>query len=184
MEVQNVSRYSSYSATPPVVYDKSPYSCIPLPSQLDDCHEPVILHPMLRYSHIDRLEFDLLNPGECVVRLTSRGYGLLEPATHPPLPSLSLLIPSFPWPLTVHASSTWRGVPVVTVLDVLSELYRALRMAAAEDVVCGGLIASGRLDARTEPRVLQRLEYLRGRRKFLGLTSSNVVGDVMIVHVG
>ncbi|KAF7419497.1 hypothetical protein PC9H_002088 [Pleurotus ostreatus] len=196
MEVQNASCYSPYSSappttSPPVVHDKSPYSCVPLPSQLDDCHEPVILHPMLRYSHVDRLEFDLGNPGECTARLTSRGHGLLEPATYPPLPSLSLLIPSFPWPITVHASSAWRGVPVVTVLDILSELDRALRIAAAEDVVRGGLIASGRrqnrqsprLDARTEPRVLQRLEYLRGRKKFIGLTKSNVGGDVMIVHV-
>lgn len=197
MQVQSVLCYSSCSSapptiSPPVVHDKSPYSCIPLPSQLDDGHEPVILHPMLRYSHIDRLELDLLNPEECVMRLTTRGHGLLEPATIPALPSLSLLIPSFPWPITAHASSAWRGVPAVTVLDILSALDCTLRMTAAEDVVRGGLIASGhweqnsqspRLDARMEPRVLQRLEYLRGRRKFVGLTNSNAGGDLVVVHI-
>ncbi|KAG9221497.1 hypothetical protein CCMSSC00406_0009486 [Pleurotus cornucopiae] len=197
MEVQNASasRHSTFTSappttSPPVAHHKSPYSCIPLPSQVDHHHRPIIIHPALHHRHTDRLELDLLNRSELPARLMRRGCAL-EPATNPPLPSLSLLIPSFPWPITVHASSTWRGRPAVTALDIFAALDRALRLPASEDVVPGGLMGSGRrqnwqasqLDARNEPRVFERLEYLRGRRKFVGLSNSTMDSDTMVVHI-
>lgn len=79
----------------------------------------------------------------------------------------------------------------MTALDIFAALDRALRLPASEDVVPGGLMGSGRrqnwqasqLDARNEPRVFERLEYLRGRRKFVGLSNSTMDSDTMVVHI-
>ncbi|KAJ6450930.1 hypothetical protein C8R45DRAFT_1113853 [Mycena sanguinolenta] len=50
---------------------------------------------------------------------------LLEPAVYPPLPTISLVTPHLPWALTIPPAT---NATYVTVLDVLTAIYRALRV--------------------------------------------------------
>lgn len=105
---------------------------------------------------------------------------LNQPATKPMLSSITLLIPYFPWPIIAHASTTSGGSPVVTVSDIFDALYRELWLPAAENVIREGLM--GTKQAST-PRTIQRLDYLGGRRKFVGLSHSAMGEDTMNVHI-
>jgi len=53
---------------------------------------------------------------------------LNDPATYPPLPSLTLVSSHLPWDLNISRSSQL----YVTVADVLGGLYRALRICATQ----------------------------------------------------
>ncbi|KAL4262888.1 hypothetical protein AB1N83_005596 [Pleurotus pulmonarius] len=177
-------------AAPPATPRKPKPPCIPLPSQLhhSQLHQnisPPKLHFVLDYQQ--QIQFDLFDRRECLRWCMKWESTLNQPATKPTLPSITLIVPFFPWPIIAHASTTLGGNPVVTVLDILNALYRGLWLPAAEDVVWEGLMENKR--ARTNSRCstgwarIQRLEYLGGRRKFVGLSHSDVGGDIMNVHI-
>lgn len=53
---------------------------------------------------------------------------LNDPATHPPLPSLTFVSSHLPWEINISRTSQ----PYVTISDVLGGLYRALRTCATQ----------------------------------------------------
>lgn len=83
----------------------------------------------------------------------------VELATQPPLPSITVVHPLLPWCITVHRSGIdGQGV---TIVDVLCAIYAAMRVKEEEEF--GGKT---------------RLEYLQGKKMLLGLTRSQLGGDV------
>lgn len=185
MSITTALSSTSLPSTPPP-HRMSLYACIPLPPQINHHDGHVTLHPLLQYNHARKLDFDLLDPRQCDAQLKQWGDARREPATNPSLPSLALLIPSFPWPIVVHASSIQRGTPAVTILDVIAELYRVLQLPAAEYSVQEGLMGLSRgLDAHGSKvgPAIRRLGYLHGRYKLVGLSHSSQGGDAFVVHV-
>ncbi|KAF4564920.1 hypothetical protein EYR40_011095 [Pleurotus pulmonarius] len=162
------------------------YACIPLPHQVNHQDGHITLHPKLERNDARKLDFDLLDPGRCDAQLRQWGNTCYEPATNPPLPSLVLLIQGFPWPIVVHASTMRWGVAAVTVLDVITELSRALQLPAAEYAVQDGLMGSTRgadpQSSKAAPEI-RRLEYLRGKSRLVGLSHSILDGEALMVHI-
>jgi hypothetical protein len=123
---------------------------------------------------------------------------LNEPATHPPLPTLTLLSSThLPWPIIVSAS-THVGV---TVGDLLTCLYRQLRrtVSEAEFRSLPGPDAQSRVSLSfqdryrriSDPRVaaeekakgLKRVDFLMGRVRWMGLSSTKASPDRWILNL-
>ncbi len=170
-------------AAPPATPRKPKPPCIHLPSQLHQNISPPKLHFVL--DHQQNIQIDLFDLHECLRWCMKWESTLNQPATKPMLPSITLIIPFVPWPIIAHASTTWRGDPAVTVSDILIALYRGIRLPASEDVIRDGLMGqTRRTNCRcSTTRTILRLEYLGGRRKFVGLSHSVVGGDTMNVHI-
>ncbi|KAF9258823.1 hypothetical protein L218DRAFT_948107 [Marasmius fiardii PR-910] len=129
---------------------------INLPSQGND-QSAVQLHPVLSCPERAGITWDFGEPEEEIERMNERWPPLKELASHPPLPSMTVVHPWLPWPITVHASGMdSRGV---TVADVLLAISRNLMIP---------------IDEAGE----RRLNYLRGRHEFFGLQASETGGDV------
>ncbi|KAL0060922.1 Mitogen-Activated Protein Kinase Kinase Kinase 8 [Marasmius tenuissimus] len=130
--------------------------CIPLPSQ-SVSGAPVTLHSILVSPEAATLEWDFIWSYQSVesMPLDDRWTVLREAATVPGLPSMNVVHPSLPWPITVHAS----GVEV-TVVDVLVTISESLMMPTGAQ---GGAI---------------RLDLLQGGTVFLGLGYSDIGEDV------
>ncbi|KAM5533197.1 hypothetical protein V8D89_013153 [Ganoderma adspersum] len=110
-----------------------------------------------------------------------------QPATHPPLPSLSVVCDYLPWSITVvpNPRATW-AAPYVTVGDVLHTLYRALRLGvtdpeldtlepALRERIRRSYVARYRRVAHPRDReaekakYVKRVDFLCDRTFFLGL---------------
>jgi hypothetical protein len=111
---------------------------------------------------------------------------LNDPATYPPLPSITLVSDLLPWSIHVEASQTY-PVPVVTIFDVLQTLYITLRIPIVPcEWTClpspTQLLISvafyRRLDGITDYNTresqrrkgVRRIDFLTGRTRLLGLT--------------
>ncbi|KAJ8081385.1 Mitogen-Activated Protein Kinase Kinase Kinase 8 [Marasmius tenuissimus] len=149
-------RESYESATemnPPPLSRRRP---IPLPTQ---CDSEAVPHRLLLSPRQAGLHWDLLWSHESVESVSeSHRKALSEPATFPGLPSMSIVHPWLPWPITVHASDPDSGG--VSVADVLVTISKELLLPVGEQ------------------RSRIRLDFLRGRRIFLGLRTSQLGGDV------
>ncbi|KAG7093288.1 hypothetical protein E1B28_006970 [Marasmius oreades] len=129
--------------------------CVRLPSQ-SDSETGVVLHSLLLRPMRAGIHWDLLESHGRTERVLKERWQ--ELATHPALPSMTVVHPWLPWPITVHASGMdSRGV---TVADVLLTISRNLRIP---------------VDG-TRRRI--RISYLRGRRMFVGLKTSDIGGDI------
>ncbi|KAF9257287.1 hypothetical protein L218DRAFT_131183 [Marasmius fiardii PR-910] len=137
----------------------SRWQCVPLPSQ-SDSKIGVNLHPLLLWPESAGVQWDLEKSyGRILLErvLKERWHPLRELATNPALPSMTVVHPWLPWPITVHASGMdSRGV---TIADVLLSISNNLSIPIDE---------TGRT----------RLSYLRGKRMFVGLQKSDIGGDV------
>ncbi|KAF9460205.1 hypothetical protein BDZ94DRAFT_1139093, partial [Collybia nuda] len=85
----------------------------------------VCVHPLLQLSRSPAVNFDLTQPPSTI---TSRHHGisqrvLSEPATSPPMRTMTITSRHLPWIITAHTS---RG-PFVTVYDVFDAIYYTLR---------------------------------------------------------
>jgi hypothetical protein len=147
------------------------------------------MHPLLRYSFTPTIHFNLLHHPSSITTLPDhRPPALLtftEPATSPPLPSLTIISPPLPWSIIVHPQ---RPNKFVTVSDVLLALHRALSLPAAADYYDTPPPHDtwSRATAAFEHRVqtlpnwhaqegervqgVRRIDFLRGRTCFLGLS--------------
>ncbi|ESK94320.1 ste ste20 ysk protein kinase [Moniliophthora roreri MCA 2997] len=140
--------------TPPII--RRPLACVPLPSQVDD-GTIVELHPILDPREAPSFEWDMSPDSlEKMLRAHPTIKYLLESATNPALPSLAVVHPQLPWPVTVHRSSV--NEESVTVFDVLYAVCEALQTP---------LSAGGR-----------RLDLLGSRPKFVGLRRCELGGDI------
>jgi hypothetical protein len=125
-------------------------------------------------------------------------YVLAQPATIPPLSSLTLIADNFPWMISIPTATS--SDPCVTVIDVLCTLHRTLRLPVTEsefgslptqeDKVRVKEAYEDRYRAIAEPRAreeeakkgVKRVDFLRGR-KFLGLSSTNIGPDFWVINV-
>ncbi|KAK1217311.1 MAP kinase kinase kinase kinase activity protein [Marasmius sp. AFHP31] len=132
------------------------YRCIPLPSQSPG-GAPVTLHSILVSPEAATLEWDFIWSYQSIewMLFDDRWTVLREVATNPGLPSMNVVHPLLPWPITIHAS----GVEV-TVVDVLATISGNLMMPAG-----------------TQEGAI-RLDLLQGGTTFLGLGSSDIGEDV------
>ncbi|KAF9257286.1 hypothetical protein L218DRAFT_131109 [Marasmius fiardii PR-910] len=141
--------------TPPALPPLKRRQCVPLPSQ-SDSSSAVVLHPSLVCPSKVGVHWDLMNP-QGNLESDERWHPLKELASHPALPSMTVVHPWLPWPITVHASGiNPRGVMVA---DVLLAISRNLMIPTDRE---GGT----------------RMSYLRGKRMFVGLQVSGIGGDI------
>ncbi|KAF9257280.1 hypothetical protein L218DRAFT_1080994 [Marasmius fiardii PR-910] len=148
----NSSATDSTRTEPPMLGRRQ---CINLPSQCDG--QSVVLHSSLLCPEGAGISWDLGEPEERIENMNERWCLSKELANHPPLPSMTVVHPQLPWPITVHASGTdSRGV---TVADVLLAISRNLMIP-------------------TDEAGERRLSYLGGRHMFVGLQVSEIGGDV------
>ncbi|KAF5377776.1 hypothetical protein D9757_005817 [Collybiopsis confluens] len=155
-------------SAPALHYSVSPYAHIPLPSQSSVANR-VSLHPLLRVASesvpqnngTTELYIDLASPPEAIqITLTAAMVDRFQPATQPPLPSMSITHPLLPWYITVHRTVSAH----VTVLDVLDTICRELNKRVPQ--------MSEERDRR------RRIDLLQGRRRFRGLREVNSGEDV------
>ncbi|KAG7094549.1 hypothetical protein E1B28_005377 [Marasmius oreades] len=140
---------------PPPPLDR--WQCVRLPSQ-SDSETGVNLHSSLLNPRRAGVHWDVLDSnGRVAEWLKERWHPVKDLASRPALPSMSVVHPWLPWPITVHASGMdSRGV---TVADVLLAVSSNLMIPIDE---------TGRT----------RMWYLRGRQMFVGLRTSEIGGDV------
>ncbi|KIK70738.1 hypothetical protein GYMLUDRAFT_89747 [Collybiopsis luxurians FD-317 M1] len=169
------------SAPPALHYSVSPYARIPLPSQ-SSVPGPIILHPLLRVPN-SAPSFDLyhnqanhpaetsafnidlsFSPEEIGRVLMAAAADIFEPATHPPLPSLTIIHQLLPWYITVHRSV----LEHVTVLDVFRTLSQELHKRIPES----------RSQPSNSRQTHRRMEILQGKRRFLGLRAVDGGEDI------
>ncbi|KAJ7595122.1 hypothetical protein C8J56DRAFT_777795, partial [Mycena floridula] len=82
-----------------------------------------------------------------------------DAATFPVLPSLAILIPGIPWALVVHQSNSG-----VTVKEVLQGIYEMLQIP---------------LDNGRE----KRLSLLRGKHRFMGLSTGGLGDETFVLNL-
>ncbi|KAJ6518127.1 hypothetical protein C8R47DRAFT_6962 [Mycena vitilis] len=150
----------------------------------------VMLHPELRVGDaIQRgIEF-----GSWVEKAAGTRPWMEESATSPGLPSLTVVSPCLPWPITVHGSG-----PCVLVEDIIRGIDRALGIDLTEEEVDEwmalqgeshrtfqmGSIFMARKRRKTHRNVMMtRLALLNGRTRFAGLSDSPIGCDVWVMHV-
>lgn len=184
------------SSTPPFFSNNLPStSCIspPFPQPI----KPSRIHPLLESSCTPVLNFDLRQSPTTITSNKQRilRKTLYEPATAPPLQSLTIIIPDLPWTITVNAS---RGY--VTVQDVLDELYYSLRknISAQEFHVLPNDQARWRVTMAYEQRYrritspreyddekrrgVTRVDFLMGRNKFAGLSPTTFEPERFLLY--
>jgi hypothetical protein len=177
---------------PPIIHARSPYCCIPLPPQIDT-NTAVSINPVLEFTLKPPINFDLSLPPSCVTTPHCHERCLFEPATHPKLPSLTVISPLLPWLIIIHTSSI--NPAFVTVADVLGTIYGAvhIRVTEAEFEYLAPYTAvqtqSGGYGDReykargVYQRDMQRLDFLGGKNNFLGLSKSSMGWDTWILNV-
>lgn len=124
-----------------------------------------------------------------------------EPATHPPLPSLSITCPSLPKRWHIEVTSWSQAGAPVTVRDVFKSIYHELRTPVSPteyndlrqledttDVDTAYFRRCGRIENRRERREeelkgVKRIDFLRGRKRFLGLSGTLKGNDVWELNI-
>ncbi|KAJ7585360.1 hypothetical protein C8J56DRAFT_1087109 [Mycena floridula] len=139
---------------PPILRRKR---SIPLPSQTTSS-EPISLHPCLAFRDPGILQwFDVSKPLRELVEPYPGCWQDL--ATFPQLPSLAVLIPGIPWALVVQGASG-----VVVVADVLRAIQATMQVPIDESQQ-------------------KRLSLLKGKHRFMGLSTSNVGNETFVMHL-
>ncbi|KAG6811514.1 hypothetical protein H0H92_007068 [Tricholoma furcatifolium] len=176
----------SYTTTLP---GPTPYTIGFPPSPL---HTPPRLHQLLEVSRDPFLNFDLRQHPSSITSY-HRGISmqaLSEPATQPPMSSITITISHFPWSTTVYPS---RRNTYVTVEDILDQVYHMLRthiephdyyslpngkdkrrVTAAYEERYRRI--PGSRDYEDEKRGgVRRVDFLAGQTKFLGFEEAGFV---------
>ncbi|KAK6992145.1 hypothetical protein R3P38DRAFT_2571389 [Favolaschia claudopus] len=167
---------------------------IALPALIPD-KTAVILHPDLHFETLSRRRLAAIDfaPRSAAARWKIAESLLAESATLPELPSMTVFIPCFPWPITVHASDL--GVGGVTIGDLLHAVKSALSIHLTEEQALGWLEDRSRRDMtpilrfknrkrkREDGGGVARLALLDGRTKFAGLSASTMGMDVWVLHL-
>ncbi|KAG6827730.1 hypothetical protein H0H87_003767 [Tephrocybe sp. NHM501043] len=161
--------------------------------------KPTRLHPLLQSSSSPLLNFDLRQSPSTITShykgISLRGF--TEPATQPPLPSITIVSPHLPWTATVYPS---RHGTYVTVGDVIDELHHFLRkqISAKEWNSLPSekdrrrvtdayerryrRISSSRDYDDEKTRGVRRVDFLMGLNKFMGLAPSAEGPGVLVFH--
>jgi len=165
---------------------------IPLPPQTDT-NTAVSINPVLGFTPRPPITFDLSLPPSSVTTPHCHERCLFEPATQPILPSLTVISPLFPWPITIHTSSI--NPAFVTVADVLGTISGAvqLRVTEAEFEYLASYPSvraqnGAHSDEECRPpgvyrRDMKRLDFFGGKNTFLGLSKSTMGWDTWVLNV-
>ncbi|KAK2462592.1 hypothetical protein APHAL10511_005325 [Amanita phalloides] len=147
------------------------------------------VHTLLEYSTSPVIGYDFIDPPSALkVRREGVSSRLLsEPATSPPLQSLTLTSPHLPWRIPVAA----RNGTFVSVFDVIDSVYRCLRTHVSEseyhllptraDQERANAAYRQRYRRLKDPRAyddekrqgLRRIDFLMGHSKFRGLSRTD-----------
>lgn len=192
---------------PPLIYGRSPYCRAPLPPAFEclpvrPSHRPVHVNDILEFHTSPAINYDLSHqPHTATTRYGTplSPLSLSNPATDPPVSSITLVSAALPWLITV--SATPKPEPFVSVSDVLTALHLALRMRvtpdefnrlpaesrhrviAARERRCRAL-QDPRMREEERQRGLVRIDFLMGRNRFLGLSCTTGVSNVLELNVG
>jgi hypothetical protein len=151
------------------------------------------------HPHSPKLLDDLSLPWEAVTTNTSPPVSLskaalLEPATNPPTPYLQIKCANLPWTLEIVCKTSH----YVTIFDVLAQLYNFLRLTvSAKEFKCETFESQRDISAAFRQRVsrdpwtaaveeqkgLKRIDFLKGRNRFMGLSSTKLGPDMWALNV-
>lgn len=171
-------------------------------------HEPSLgklrLHILLAFSPFMKpsMEYDLSLP-PTTLTAPYAAHALLEPATNPPVSSLTITCPHLKWPIFVSFSpqSPFQAGSYVSVLDVLTTLHHTLRTAVhpAEYEALPTQDATQNVNTayfnrcrhifdpaarKTEAlKGVKRVDFLMGRNRFLGLSGTSMDSNVWELNV-
>jgi hypothetical protein len=185
----------------PSVYPRTPYA-----TQVELYPDVVVpktiqIHFLLAYTPFPdpALPYDLSWPfSQSDIHIPEQAFA--EPATSPPLPSLTIIHPALKFDIEVLPSAPVPG-SYVSVMDVLTKLYRDLRLAVhpieydelLDDEVrktvdlayysrCGRIRDSAER-SHEERKGLKKIDLLMGRTRFMGLAGTLHAPDVWELNV-
>jgi len=192
---------SPLRSPPPLCHECSPYACVPLPPTYDHdhrCHVTLTsIHPLLQSSSKSAIKFHLHNHPSTVA---IPQHALAQPATHPPLPYLSLSTYLLPWSIVVLPSQPHLPHSFVTVSDVMHTLHHTLSLGATpEELRELTSDVRSQVEAAFERRVkshsdiwrrewetrlgIRRIDILMGRTRFRGLSIVGDDKDVVVLDI-
>ncbi|CCM05849.1 uncharacterized protein FIBRA_08085 [Fibroporia radiculosa] len=194
--------YSPYASSKQQVYH--PESPVPF-GFLPYAAGQVCIHPIL-VAPYTTLVWDMMYPPSTAHAPGPLPKLLAEPATHPGLPSLTLICDLLPWSITVMPVDP--ASSVVTVSDVLRALFRSLRLSVSAAELSflpkeGQLrvhkafhvrhksISDDQRRAEERAKGVKRVDFLMEARRFAGLSmvvggpalQSRGLGEVWAVHL-
>lgn len=186
----------------PSVYPRTPYA-----TQVELYPDVVVpktiqIHFLLAYTPFSdpALPYDLSCPFSQSDTHTQE-HDFTEPATFPPLPSLTIIHPALKFDIEIFPSAPVPG-SYVSVMDVLTKLYRDLRLAVhpieydelldeevRKTVDLSYYSRCGRIHdpaerSYEERKGLKKIDLLMGRTRFLGLAGTLHAPDVWELNVG
>ncbi|KAF8636977.1 hypothetical protein AX17_003124 [Amanita inopinata Kibby_2008] len=145
-------------------------------------------HPLLEFSHSPAVHYDLMDPPSSVTSHHLRlSRALAEPATNPPVQSMTLVSPHLPWSIKVSAHNG----TYVTVSDVLGAMYNSLRtnitpsehrlLPTRQDQERAASAYRQRYRRHRDPRThdaekragMKRVDFLMGHSQFAGLSRTD-----------
>jgi hypothetical protein len=188
---------------PPLNYSRSPYARSPLPPVPEECYpcSPPSINRVLRYALKPSIIFNLLHHPSTVTTLPDycplSHHTLSEPATHPPLPRITIISPHLPWSITVTSSLPNMANSFVTVTDVLVTLHRTLNLftTPGEYKKIPSEEMMTRVNAAYERRLkdtagwgqrcegVKRVDFLMGRHRFSGLSTMGKEPTIFVLNV-
>lgn len=190
------STSSSSQGTP----HKNPHSLPTAPAVPHINNQAFQLHYLLAYSPYmnSSVKYDLsLHPS--ILADYYPAASLLEPATNPPVPSLTIKGPTLHWPVFV-TPSPFLATKYVTVVDVLNCLYHELRTNVLKHEyetvphadrrnVDAAFFSRCRQISDPEARKdehrkgVKRVDFLMGRNRFLGLSGTRKHPNIWELNV-
>jgi len=121
---------------------------------------PTRLHSLVEYSTSPIIYYDFVDPPSAMSsrrdRISSRT--LTEPATSPPMESMTLISPHLPWRVPVIA----RNGSSVSIMDIIDAIYHSLRTQIGEPEY--KLLPTSRDQERASAAYRQRYKRYRDRR--------------------
>jgi len=175
-----------------------------LPSDNTIILGPVAIHPLLAYHpYLSPINYDVsYTPNTATANIqvspiTLDSHRRAEPATNPPIEVFSLISDLLPWCCVIHAST----YQYVTVEDVLLQLFRFLRTPATRDEYKAvpnqdvrdriaesykrrcSRASSAEEFAEEQIKGLKRVDFLLGRTRFMGLSSTKLGSDTWVLNL-
>ena len=165
---------------------------------------PVAIHPLLAYHpHFPPIVYEVFSPPHTLAPsmhaspLSLPAAVLEESATQPGMHTMTLLIEQFPWRLVIPPTKHYVSVrDLIEALycflrhPVLQSEYNTLPTQALKDEVslafhsrCGRAPSKEAAEEQYQKGV-KRVDFLRGRTRFMGLSSTKVGPDVWILNLG
>ncbi|KAG9308212.1 hypothetical protein JVU11DRAFT_12225 [Chiua virens] len=183
---------SSGPCTPP----QNNYATLPLPDG------PVAIHPLLAFHpFVPPIIWDASLPPHTLASnahaspMSLPARVLEEPATQPSMHTMTLHIEQFPWRLVIPPKHYVSVRDLIEALycflrhPVLPSEYNSLPTQAHKDEVsiafhnrCGHASSKEAADEQYQKGV-KRVDFLRGRTRFMGLSSTKLGPDAWVVNL-